>query len=321
MWEIDLFRVNRNRMPTPHFESPYVCIATRAVRSGALAFAMLSACSPSTPRNASPTPSQPRAALSLPREALFPTRRVVAFYGQPGVPAMGVLGSGALDGVSERLKRQTQAYARFGRRVTPAFEEIVVSAQSAPGGSALYHGPPDFAHARAYLAAVRKMSGLLVLDIQPGRERFLPLVRRFEKLLREPDVGLALDPEWEMGPKEVPGTTIGGTTASEVNAVAAYLAAIVRRDRLPQKLFVIHQFTPDMIAHRSDIRALPELATTFHVDGFGGRSLKLVQYKKLATRDRRFANGFKLFYEQDVKMFEPSDVMRLTPQPDLITYQ
>jgi hypothetical protein len=321
LWENDLVRVNRNGMLTPPFESPSFCIATRAIRSGALALAMLSACSPSMPRNASPTPSRPQAAVGFPRAPLFPTRRVVAFYGIPGVPAMGVLGSGTLEGVSERLKRQTQAYARFGRRVTPAFEEIVVAAQSAPGGSALYHGPPDLAHARAYLAVVRKMSGLLVLDIQPGRERFLPLVRRFEKLLREPDVGLALDPEWEMGPREVPGKTIGGTTATEVNAVAAYLAAIVRHDRLPQKLFVIHQFTPDMISHRSDVRALPELATTFHVDGFGGRALKLVQYKKLATRDRRFANGFKLFYQQDVKMFEPSDVMRLTPQPDLITYQ
>ena len=237
------------------------------------------------------------------------------------MPAMGVLGGAPLEVIGKRLGRQARAYARFGRAVTPAFEVIVVAAQSAPGANAAYHGPPDFAHARTYLSAVRKMSGLLLLDIQPGRERFLPLVRRFETLLREPDVGLALDPEWEMGPREVAGKTVGGTTAREVNSVAAYLAGIVRKYRLPQKLFVIHQFTPGMIAQRDDVTPLPELATTFHIDGFGGRPLKLVQYKILATRNGRFANGFKLFYDQDPNMFAPSDVMRLTPQPDLITYQ
>ena len=289
--------------------------------TGSLAIGLLSACARATqPHDASSTPARV-VQVQVPRVSLFPKRRVVAFYGEPGVPAMGVLGGATLEVVGKRLERQAHAYARFGRTVTPAFEEIVVAAQSAPGANAFYHGPPDFAHARMYLAAARKMSGLLLLDIQPGREHFLPLVRRFETLLREPDVGLALDPEWEMGSSELPGKTVGGTSAREVNTVAAYLAAIVRKYRLPQKLFVIHQFTPGMIAHREEVRSLPELATTFHVDGFGGRPFKLVQYKILATRDRRFANGFKLFYDQDPKMFAPRDVMRLIPQPDLITYQ
>jgi hypothetical protein len=234
---------------------------------------------------------------------------------------MGVLGAGTPDAVTLRLERQAKAYARFGRLVVPAFEDIVVAAQSAPGANGAYHGAPDLASARRYLAAARKMSGILVIDIQPGRDRFLPLVRRFETILREPDVGLALDPEWEMGPTEVPGQTIGGTTASEVNAVAAYLAGLVRRDRLPQKLFVVHQFTPDMIAHRADVRSFPELATTFHVDGFGGRPIKLLKYRTLASTDRQFHNGLKLFYDQDINMLAPADAMRLRPQPDLITYQ
>lgn len=277
----------------------------------ALVLALLVAC---TPQPAAKHPS-------LFVRPLFPARRVVAYYGRPGVPSMGVLGNESLEAIAPRLERQAEAYAGFSRPVIPAFEEIAVSAQQAPGNDGLYHGAPDIDGARRCLIAARKISGLLLIDVQPGREHFLPLVRRFDELLRQPDVGLALDPEWEMGPNEVPGRTIGGTTASEINGVAAYLADIVRRYNLPQKLFVIHQFTPDMIADRNDVRSLPELATTFHVDGFGQRALKVMKYKAMARLDPRFHNGLKLFYDQDIDVLTPVEVMRLRPQPDLITYQ
>ena len=42
--------------------------------------------------------------------------------------------------------------------------------------------------------------------------------KRLEKWLREPDVGLALDPEWRMAPGQVPGDVIGRVDAREVNA-------------------------------------------------------------------------------------------------------
>ncbi len=97
--------------------------------------------------------------------------------------------------------------------------------------------------------------------------------------------------------------------------------SIVRRYDLPQKLFVVHQFTPDMIAHRSTIVDPPGLALVFHIDGFGSRAAKLSKYHLLA-RDRHGAfMGFKLFYKQDVDMMSASDVMRLRPAPDLLTYQ
>ncbi len=286
-----------------------------------VALALLSACSQRTPSGSPAAPARVRQSPRMLHAPLFPARRIVAFYGEAGVPSMGVLGSDTPEAVALRLTRQAQGYAGFGRPVTPAFEEIAVAAQRAPGARGVYHSEPDLSGARRYLLAARKISALFVIDIQPGRERFLPLVRRFEGLLREPDVGLALDPEWEMRAGEVPGETIGGTTANEVNAVATYLAGIVRRYRLPQKLFVIHQFLPDMIARRSAVRSLPELATTYHVDGFGYRAIKLLKYRTLATRDHHFHNGLKLFYDQDVNMLTPASVMQLRPQPDFITYQ
>jgi hypothetical protein len=32
-------------------------------------------------------------------------------------------------------------------------------------------------------------------------------------------------------------------------------------------------------------------------------------------------NGFKLFYEQDLDLMKPDQVLRLRPQPDFVVYQ
>ncbi len=234
---------------------------------------------------------------------------------------MGVLGSASPAGIAPRLERQAAAYEKFGRPVISAFELIAVIAQGAPGDGGTYHGVTDIATVRRYLTEARRISALLIIDIQPGRASFLPLVKHYESILREPDVGLALDPEWEMTASQVPGQTIGGTSAAEVNGVGDYLAALVKAHHLPQKLFAIHQFTLDMISDRSAVRYHPELATTFHVDGFGGQTIKLIKYHAIATRNPHFHNGFKLFYTQDTNMLTPSEAMKLRPQPDLLTYE
>ena len=67
---------------------------------------------------------------------------------------------------------------------------------------------------RRYLKAARKAKALLILDIQPGRSDFFTETKRLRKWLKEPDVGLALDPEWRMGPGEVPGKVIGSVGAA-----------------------------------------------------------------------------------------------------------
>jgi hypothetical protein len=135
-------------------------------------------------------------------------------------------------------------------------------------------------------------------------------------------VGIALDPEWHT-PGAVPGTTIGSVTAEEVNQVSEFLAGIVRDRRLPEKLFVVHQFTDGMIANKELVVARPGLATTFNVDGFGDRPNKLAKYAAFTaqTRGRPFADGYKLFYHEDTNLMKPADVMRMHPRPDLVVYE
>jgi hypothetical protein len=50
-----------------------------------------------------------------------------------------------------------------------------------------------------------RRDALVFLDIQPGRSSVQAELPRLARWLTEPHVHLALDPEWAMGPEEVPG--------------------------------------------------------------------------------------------------------------------
>jgi hypothetical protein len=162
--------------------------------------------------------------------------------------------------------------------------------------------------------------GLLLLDIQPGRADFFSETVRLRKWLKEPDVGLALDPEWRVSDGEVPGQVIGHVESREVNATSAWLAQLVKRSNLPEKLFVIHQFTDDMVDH-TELKRPDGLAMVLNVDGFGGREVKIAKYRAFAREAKEFIPGFKLFYEEDLNLLAPRDVLRLKPRPQLVVYE
>jgi hypothetical protein len=251
---------------------------------------------------------------------LFPHYRVVAFYGAAGVPGLGVLGQGAPRAAAAKLLTQAHAYAPFGRFILPAFELIATIVQQEPGASGTYSVHASDTEIGRYLAAARRIHALLILDIQPGYRSFAREARHYEKYLVQPDIGLALDSEWSMNRGDVPGKTIGHTTARIVNDVSRYLARLVATHRLPQKLLAIHLFSPEMVSEANAIAARPGLAVTFHIDGFGARGAKRGHYR-LLHRSAPFFNGFKLFFQQDIDMLSAADVMHLHPPPDLITYE
>jgi hypothetical protein len=280
--------------------------------SGAAPAALPATTQPVTTTTAPPPPELPHGGRQL-----FPRYRVVGFYGMQN---LDVLGAGPPDVVARRLLEVARPYARPGRPVMPMFELIATIAHPFPTPSGLYRTHQEDAVVRSFLKAVRRIDGVLVLDVQPGRDDFLSSVRHWEPYLRLPDVGIALDPEFSMGPGQVPGRHLGRTDAAAINRASAYVAGIVRRHRLPQKLFIVHQFHDSMIRDKSRVAMRPGLAMTWNADGFGARSAKLDDYRSY-TRDRRFHPGLKLFYENDVNMMSPREVMRLKPPPRVINYQ
>jgi hypothetical protein len=109
-------------------------------------------------------------------------------------------------------------------------------------------------------------------------------------------------------------------SSREVNATSAWLDQLAQRHRLPEKLFLIHQFTDDMVDHRK-LKQRDNLATVLNVDGFGGQSIKKAKYRRFAREAREFHPGFKLFYEEDTNLMTPRQVMGMKPRPDLIVYE
>jgi len=259
----------------------------------------------------------------LPRggRELFPAFRVIAYTGRPRAPGLGALGAGSPAQAVLRLRAQARAYARVSRPALPALELIATLATRTPGRGQLYRAHlPDAVIAR-YLLAARAARALLVLEIQPGRSTFPAEVRRLARWLREPDVGVALDPEWRLGPRQVPRAGAGSVGAEEVNAVSRELARIVDRHSLPEKLLVLHDFTGHMVRDASQIVERPEVATVVDVDAIGDRRSKAARYRAIAALFSPFAYfGIKLFYDKDHGLMAPSSVLALQPRPDVVIY-
>lgn len=266
-----------------------------------------------------PAPPKPP---ELPRggRSLFPEHRVVGYYGAPQDEELGALGIGTPDGAARRLERQARPYDGRRRSALPALELITVIALADAGEDGKYRARQEDTVIRRYLRAARRADALLILDIQPGRSDFFTETTRLRKYLREPDVGLALDPEWRVTDSEVPGQVIGQVDSREVNATTAWLDQLTERHDLPEKLVVIHQFTDDMVAE-DELKPRDRLAIVLNADGFGGREIKRDKYHAFTKQAPGFHQGFKLFYKEDVDLMAPRNVMRMRPPPDFIVYE
>ena len=278
------------------------------------------ATSPSTTPSPSPSPAElPGGGLRV-----LPQHRLVGFSGAPSSEAFGRLGVGDLDDRARQIKRLSRDYDG-DREVMPVFELSTVVALADAGSEGLYRSQLGDDEVRKYLAAARRAGALLLLNIQPGLSEFLPEVRAYERWLREPDVGVALDPEWAVEPGQVPGQTYGTTTGAELDRVSAYLAKLVRRHDLPQKVMVFHQVAASVVTQEGAIQRRPEVAVIKSVDGIGSPALKVATWRVL-TRDLPppVHAGFKLFFEEDARsgdLMTPRQVLALRPKPEYVLYE
>jgi hypothetical protein len=256
---------------------------------------------------------------------LFPAYRLVGFCGAPGAPALGRLGVGDLDEQVRQLERLGAAYAA-GRRPLPVLELIAVVAQARPGADGRYRVRLDRSAIRTYLDAARRHRALLLLNVQPGRARFIDEVRALEPWLREPDVGLALDPEWAVRPGQVPGRVFGRTSGREIDEVARYLSGLVAAARLPEKVLVVHQLAPRIVQNVSAVGRRPGVVVVKSVDGIGPPAAKVDTWRQL-VRDlpAGMRPGFKLFFGEDSvrpsRLMTPTEVLALRPVPDYVMYE
>jgi hypothetical protein len=255
---------------------------------------------------------------------LFPGNRLVGFCGTPGAPALGSL-LGNLTARGKALEVRAAPYAG-GRKILPVFELIAVVAQGSPGPDGKYRNRVPTAVVDAYLRAAREAKALLLLNIQPGQSDFLTEVKAYESYLLEPDVGLALDPEWAMAQKQRPGAFWGQTTASAINDVADLLSSVVQEHDLPEKALVFHEVIRGVVKDERSLKSRAGVAIIKSIDGLGPANAKIATYYNLMEVMAKGVHpGFKLFFDEDTRggshLMGAKDVLGLNPKPEYVMYE
>lgn len=257
-------------------------------------------------------------------QLVLPGKTYVALYGVVGSGALGVLGEQDAPATVARAREHADAYAgHASSTVVPALEIIATVASRGAGDDGDYSAERGVEELRPLVDLAHEHGQYVVLDLQPGRTDFLTQAKRYEELLRLPNVGLALDPEWRLRPDQVHLRQIGQVDVAEVNQVVTWLADLTRANRLPQKLLVLHQFQLRMVTGANDVdQSRSEIAVLVHVDGQGSQPAKQGTWAGLRAGqpDIRWW-GWKNFYDEDVPMLSPEETMRVQPAPDFVSYQ
>ena len=257
-------------------------------------------------------------------QVAFPGRRMIAAYGSPGIPSLGILGEQDLDETVDRVQELAATYEESSdETVIPAMEIITTVASDQPGADGDYSQEIDPETLRPWIDRAAEEGIYVVLDLQPGTTHFLEQAKLYEDLLKEPHVGLALDPEWRLEDGQRHLAQIGSVSAEEVNEVSTWLADLTAENDLPQKVFILHQFSHSMISDREDIDASrDELAVLFHADGHGTPDLKLGTWNNLKEDLPEGARmAWKNFYDEDTPTFTPEQTMEVDPAPWFVSYQ
>lgn len=272
----------------------------------------------------SPTPTEEPPELVGGGTELFPDKRFIALYGHPSYPALGALGEQSPEESADRAIELAEMYeAHSDEEIHPAFEIIVTLASEHPGDDGNYSAESDPEDIAEYVKVAEEHDVYVVLDLQPGHADFLTQAKIYEDLLKRPNVGLALDPEWRLSEGQVHMEQIGSVSAAEINETTEWLAELTEENDLPQKMVILHQFRQSMIRGREQVNTdHSELAMVLHADGHGAAQDKFATWDLLREDlpdDMRMA--WKNFYRQDEPMFSPQQTFDVEPKPWFVSYQ
>jgi hypothetical protein len=249
---------------------------------------------------------------------------ILAFYGHPDSPYMGILGRYTMEDLNVLLEELASEYDEVNgsRGMRKAFYLIYGTVQPKGKISCLSETTLE-----KYIDFALENDILVFIDHQIGRYDPVDSLKEMFPYLRYPNVHLALDPEWRTArPMEI----IGSVTAEELNRAQEEMSRYIEENEIPgERLLVVHQFDWRMIEDRDKVEAAYKRVNLVHcADGFGNPPVKRNTYAYNALATNMPIKGFKLFYNFDIPgagyddpILSPEEVISLDPRPSLIMYQ
>ena len=260
--------------------------------------------------------------------AIFPFKRVIAFYGNLYSTRMGILGELPKPQMFKKLQQEVAKWQAADTTIPaiPALHYIAVTAQGSPGKDGKYRLRMPFAQIDTIMSWSKEIDALVFVDIQVGLSSLQNEVPELEKYLQLPQVHLGIDPEFSMKGGQAPGRVIGSFNSDDINYTINYLSDVVKKYNLPPKILVIHRFTQGMLKGFDKIKNTPEVQVLIDMDGWGDKILKKSSWLRYVYREPIHFAGFKIFYKNDTKtgadqLYSPEELLKFTPKPIYIQYQ
>jgi hypothetical protein len=286
----------------------------------------------STPGISQPQPTPTPDPFDWVWQMRIPENRLLVYYYIPGAP-WGFLGSYNDEGVLKQARKQSEEY----QMLDPAHPVIsaldiaspVVIAEPGPQGYySAFSSPQLIQH---YLDLATKNHMLFFFDMQIGRAPLLKEMETIWPYLEQPNVELALDPEFALDSHGIPDVNLGHMTAAQINPVIDGLARLVKENELPPKMLIIHQWQESMLPDWYNIQPKYGVQVITCSDGFGSPGQKIADYRIFDDQRLIQYPGFKLFYPNfpgaaphhtlDEPFMSAQDVLKLDPVPVMVMYQ
>ena len=246
---------------------------------------------------------------------------VVSYYGAPQTPSMGILGQYPPDQMADLLDQRAASFRFLTRswNVLPAVHLVYAVAQPDSGGDSLRY--LDDRTVRQFIDMARRRGFVTILDLQIGHSDALAEVEAIAPYLEEPDVFVALDPEFALPDSTNPGEKIGSIDARGINEVQSYLALLSAVNHLPEKMLIVHQFEGYMITNAESIERRDDVDLVIDMDGYGPAGVKEAKYQTYSAADYAPHGGIKIFLQHDPDPLSEWSILSLNPRPAVVVYQ
>ncbi len=257
--------------------------------------------------------------------SILPTKRIIAFYGNPLSKRMGILGEFETDEMLAKLDREVAAWNKAdpSHPVQPALHLIAVVAQAGPGRDGKYRLRMDSTLIEKVYGWAKRRNAIMFLDVQVGQSTLQDELPALERFLKRPDVHLGIDPEFSMKDNSIPGKRIGTFDAADINYASRFMGDLVEKHNLPPKVLVVHRFTRRGVTNADKIKLDPKVQIVMHMDGFGAPWLKRDSFYAYIKKEPVQFAGWKQFTKtrNDNPATTRESILRLWPTPLYIQLQ